>query len=101
MAGRILVESFQVRECGLAFGTPVDHVRAAINEAAFVEEHEGFGHGAREVGVERETESAPIHAVADALHLFENAAAVLLAPLPRAFLELFASDVMASESLLG
>ncbi len=101
VALRFFVNHFQIGERGLAIGAPIHHVSAAVDEAALVEAHEGLDNGAGEIRIEREAQAGPIDGVADALHLFEDAAAVAVAPLPDAFFKLLAAEVVTREALFG
>ena len=91
---------FEIGQRGLAAGTPVHHVLAAIDQALFVQAHEGFAHRAREPGIEREALAGPIAAVAGALHLPFDDAAVLFFPLPDALFELLAAQVALVQAFL-
>ncbi len=101
VALRVVVLHFQIGKSGGAARAPVDHVSAAIDQAAFVQAHEGFQHGARKVGVQRESLAAPIAAIADALHLRSDAVAVFLLPLPNAADKLFAAQLLARDPFGG
>src|SRR5581483_3320289 len=89
---------FEIGKRGLAPGTPVDHVLAAIDQTFFPQTHERLAHGARQAGIEREAEALPIDTVAGALHLLENATAVLFLPLPDARFEFLAAEVVLGET---
>ena len=101
IALRVVVLHFQIGKRGGAARAPVHHVGAAIDEAAFVQAHEGFQHGARKIGIQGEPLAAPIAAIADALHLRGDAVAVLLFPLPDAAHEFFAAQLLAREPFGG
>ncbi len=45
MAFLLLVDDFEIADGGLAARTPVDDVRAAVDEALVIEADEGFAHG--------------------------------------------------------
>ena len=97
----ILVHHFEVAQRGEAARTPVDDVGAAIDQSLFPEAHEGFAHGARELLVHGEELARPVDGVAKTLHLLEDVSAVLLLPLPDAFEEGLAADVLAFLALAG
>src|SRR6516165_262359 len=54
------VNGFYIRDSGLAVGTPVDHVLAAIDEPALPQAHEGFAYGTRKSGIHGEAFPRPI-----------------------------------------
>ena len=88
-----LVFHFQVRHGRLELAVPVHKARAAIDEAFFIELHEGVDDDLRELFIHREVGVLPVDAVAQATHLRENGAARELLPLPDFFEEGFAADV--------
>ena len=96
-----LVLHFQIGKRGLAARAPVDDVIAPINQTLFVQPDERLAHGARKSGVQREMFARPVAAHARALHLFDDAPAVLLLPLPHALFEFLASQVALGEPFLG
>jgi hypothetical protein len=53
-------------------------------------------HRARVIRIEREAFARPIARAAEPLQLFENDAAVFLAPFPRPAQELFAAEIVAA-----
>ena len=91
----LVVDHFEVADGGLATRTPVDDVRAAIDEPLLVEAHEGFAHGYREVVVHGEVFAVPIDGGAQALHLAENVAAIVPAPFPHTLDECLAAHLLA------
>src|SRR5258708_6698122 len=101
MPGRVLMDHFQIGQRGVAIRAPVDHVRAAVDEPALIHAHEGFDDGAGKLGAERELLARPVATVADALHLVDDAAAVLFLPLPDALFELLAAELRLGDALRG
>ena len=101
LPSRFLVLHFEIGERGLAARAPVDDVVAAIDESLFVQAHEGFAHGAREAGIEREAFARPVATDAGALHLLDDASAVFLFPLPDAGLEGIAAEVALGQAFRG
>ena len=98
----VLVEDdFEVADGGLAAGTPVDDVGAAINEALRIEADEGFADGDGEIVVHGEVFALPVDGGAEALHLAEDGAAVVALPLPHALDEGFAAELLAAGAFLG
>ena len=82
-------------------GTPVDDVRAAVDEALVVEADEGFAHGNGEALVHGEVLAAPVDGDAEALHLLEDGSAVVTPPLPYALDEGLAAELLARTAFLG
>ena len=88
-----LVFHFKVRHGRLELAVPVHEARAAIDEAFFIELHEGVDDDLREFFVHREVGVLPVDAVAEATHLREDGSARELLPFPDLFEEGFAADV--------
>ena len=97
----LFVLDFEIGQRGLAARAPVDDVIALVDESLFVQPHEGFAHRARQAGIEREALARPVAADAGALHLLDDAAAVLLFPLPDAGFEGLAAEVALGQAFLG
>ncbi len=95
------MDDFEVADCGLAAGAPVDDVGSAIDEALRVEACEGFANRNRKARVHGEVFALPVDGGAEALHLVENGFAVLVAPLPDAGLEGFAAEGLAGDAFAG
>ena len=85
----LVVDHFEVADGGLAAGTPVDDVCAAIDEALVIKADEGFADGHGEVVVHGEVFALPIDGCAEALHLVEDGAAIVALPGPDTFGEGF------------
>ena len=100
MADRLLAFHFKVGDRALQLRVPVDEALAAVNEAFFIEAHEGFNDDLRELRIHREVEAVPVDAVAHAAHLLENRAARELLPLPDLRDEVLALHFAALEALL-
>ena len=90
---------FRVGKGGLAGGAPVDDARAAVDEALFVEAHEGLAHGAAEALVHGEALARPVAGDAQFAQLADDAATVFFFPRPGAFEELFAADHLLGDAL--
>ncbi len=101
VALRLFMLDFEIAERGLAARAPVDDVIGLIDQALFIEPHEGFAHGAGKAGVQGEVLTSPVAAHARALHLLHDAPAVLLFPLPHASLESFAPQIALGQAFLG
>ncbi len=97
----LLVDHFEIADGGLAARAPVDDVRAAIDEALLVEADEGLAHGDRKALVHGEVLAAPVDGDAEALHLLEDRAAVVLLPLPHALDEGFAAELLARRAFFS
>ena len=91
---------FIVGHGGLQLGVPVHQAFAAENQAVLEEAKEGVPHGSAHIGVEREARAGPVAARAERLELAEDALLVLFLPLPDAFHEFVAAEVVAG-FLLG
>src|SRR5580698_2464067 len=81
--------------------TPVDHAAAAIDQTIAIEHDENAGDGARKPGVEGKAFAAPVAGRAEATQLVQDFAAVGFLPLPHAFHEALASEVVAALAILG
>ena len=82
LARRLLVDHFEVGDRGDAARAPVHDVLATIDEAFLVQANERFANGARHAVVHGEVFARPVHRRAEALHLVEDGAAILLPPFP-------------------
>jgi len=100
-AFHFLVNTFEVGDGRVTAGAPVDHVLAAINEAAFVESDEDFADSAGEAGIESETLAGPVAGSADLDHLALDGAAGFGFPFPDAVDELLAGHVAAILDAFG
>ena len=100
MAGDIDVRDLKIAERGVAMRAPVDHVLAAVDEAAVIEADEDFADGAREAGIEREALAAPIAGCAQADHLAFDGIARDGLPLPDALFEFLAAQIAVLDALL-
>ena len=97
----VLVVDLVVGKGGVAARAPVDDVLAPVDQAFPVELHEDLAHGAGEALVHGEAQALPVHGAAHGVDLVQDAAAVLLAPLPDALDELLAAQILAALALLG
>ncbi len=95
LALRVLVHDFEVGDGGDASRTPVHDVLAAIDQPFFVQADEGLAHRARHALVHGEVLARPVHRSAEALHLLQNDAAIVLLPVPDARDERLAAHVAA------
>ncbi len=95
------MDDFKVADGRLAARTPVHDVGSAIDQALLVQAHEGLFHRDGEVLVHGEVFARPVDAGAEALHLVEDGAAVVLFPLPYALDEGFAAQLLPRFALAG
>ena len=68
-------EHLEVGQRGLQYRIPVDQALAAINQALFMQSHEGLVHRPRHPGIHREAVTAPVHGSTEAPHLARDGAA--------------------------
>ena len=97
----VVVVDLDVRQRRLAARAPVDDPLGAVDQALVEEVLEHRLDGLGEVLVHGEPLARPVDAVAEALHLAEDLAAVLGLPLPDALDELLAAQVVARKALAG
>jgi len=96
-----LHDHFLVGEGGERNGAPVDETFAAVNVAALEELDEDGEDGLRVMLVHRERRARPVAGGAKAAELFEDDAALLVAPGPDLFEELVTAEVAAVEFLFA
>ena len=101
VTGGFIMLSFEVRDGGIATGTPVDHVLAAIDETFLVEADEGFAHRARQALVEGKALARPIAGSAQLHHLLHDHAAGFRLPLPDGLFKLLPAEVAEVDALFG
>src|ERR671910_2848515 len=94
LAGVLAVLDLDVRQRGHAPGAPVDDPLGAVDQSVVVEPLEDRLDGPGEPVVHGEPFAGPVHAVAEAAHLTEDLAAVLLFPPPDPGDELVAAEVL-------
>src|SRR5208283_3598625 len=92
---------FLVGERGTGGGVPVHHAFAAIDEALFVKLNEHLLDAARIFRVHGEPFARPVARRAELLELLDDDAAVFFLPLPDAFEEFFAAQVVAMPDFAG
>ena len=90
-----------VGDGGPAVRAPVDDALAAVNQALFIEAHKHLAHRLGAALVEREAFAVPVAGGAELLELLHNAAAELALPLPGAFQERLAADLLLREPFLA
>jgi hypothetical protein len=95
----VRVLDLDVRERGEAARAPVDDPLGPVDEAVLEQALEDRLDGTGQAVVEREPLPLPRHAVTEAAHLAEDAAAVLGLPLPDALHELLPAQVVAGFAL--
>ena len=92
---------FVVGKGGVAAAAPVDDVLALVDVPFLVQLHEHLADGLGQALVHGEAFAGPVHGIAEHTDLVEDAVAVVLFPLPHAFDEGFASEVVAALAFLG
>ena len=88
------VEHFQIGHRGVQFRIPVDQTLAAVDQAVFVEANKHFPDCFGQSFVHGEAFMLPVQRGAEAAQLAGDVAAGFLAPLPDAFDEGFAAEVV-------
>ncbi|MNT81760.1 hypothetical protein D3C72_2213870 [compost metagenome] len=78
----------------MQLGVPVDQALAAVDQAVFMQAHEGFLDRFGQAVVHGETLAAPVDRRAQAADLTADVATGLVLPFPDLFQELFAAQVM-------
>ena len=101
LALHLLVLHLEIRDGSTTPRTPVDDVLSAVNQAFFIQPHEYFAHGTREILVHGEVFAVPIHRGAQTLHLIENRTTILPLPFPHAFDERLTPQLLTSLAFLG
>ena len=92
---------FVVGKGGVAAAAPVDDVLALVDVPFLVQFHEHLADGLGQALVHGEAFAGPVHGIAEHTDLVEDAVAVVLFPLPHAFDEGFAAEVVAGLAFLG
>src|SRR5450830_273130 len=90
----VVVFHFEVGNRRVQLGVPVDQTLAAVDQAVFMQAHEGFFHGFRQTVVHGEALAAPIDGRAQATDLTADVAAGLILPFPDFFQEFLAAQVV-------
>ena len=97
----VAVIDLDVGQRGQAARAPVDDPLGPVDQLVVEEPLEDRLDGPRQPLVHREPLAGPVHAVAEAAHLAEDAAAVLGLPLPDPLHERLAAEVVPGQALLG
>ena len=95
------VIDLDVGQGGQAARAPVDDPLGPVDQLVVEEPLEDRLDGPRQPLVHREPLAGPVHAVAEAAHLAEDAATVLGLPLPDPLHERLAAEVVAGQAVLG
>ena len=101
LAVLFLVFHLQVGKGSSATGAPVDDTLVAVDEALVVQIDKSGAHRLGRARVQGEPQASPVAGRSQPLVLFVNGVAVAGHPLPDAFLELFAAQLLAVGSFLG
>ncbi len=96
----LVVVNLQIRKGRATGRAPVDEAARPIDEALFVQAHEGLDDGRRVAGVHREDGPLPVERAAELLELVEDPIAGSRAPVPQALDESLPSDVVPALPLL-
>src|SRR5207253_6798219 len=83
---------FQIADGRHAARAPVDDIFTTVNESLFMEPDKNLAHRRAQAFIHGEVFARPIHRDAEALHLRQDGAAVMLPPLPHPLDELFAAQ---------
>ena len=94
----VVVFHFEVGDRRVQLGVPVDQALAAVDQAVFMQAHEGFFHGVGQAVVHGEALARPVHRTAQATDLPGDGAAGLFLPFPDLVEKLLATQVMAADA---
>ncbi|MDT4818223.1 hypothetical protein FQZ97_513140 [compost metagenome] len=97
----VVVLHFEVGDGGVELGVPVDQALATVDQAVFVQAHEGFLDRIGQALVHGEALARPVHGGAEAADLPGDGAAGLVLPLPDLLQELLAAQVVTGDALGG
>ena len=95
----VVVFHFQVGYRGVQLGVPVHQAFAAVDQAVFMQAHEGFLDRFGEAVVHGEALARPVHRRAQATNLPGDVAAGLFLPFPDLLQELLPAEVVAAHAL--
>ncbi|RMQ40687.1 hypothetical protein ALQ05_101874 [Pseudomonas amygdali pv. mori] len=99
MAFLVVVLHFKVGNRGVQLGVPVDQAFATVNEAVFMQAHEGLLHGVGQAVVHGEALAAPVDGRAQTADLTADVAAGLGFPFPDLVQKLLAAQLMTAYAL--
>ncbi len=94
MALLVMVFHFEVGDCGVQLGVPVYQPLATVDQAVFVQAHEGFLNGFGQAVVHREALAAPVDRRAQATDLAADVATGLILPFPDFFEKFVATQIV-------
>ena len=100
MAGLLFILHFRVGDGSVADRTPVDDPASLVDPALFVHLHKYFGDGLIAALIHREALTVPVAGGAELLELVDDPSAILFAPVPAVFQELFAAEILLADPLL-
>ena len=101
VAGFVLVVDLDVGDGGLAVGAPVDDAHAAVDEALFVQLHEGLLHRLGAALVHGEALLGPVAGGAQGHQLLLDAGVIFMLPVPHHVQELFPAQIVAGKALFS
>ncbi len=90
----VVVFHLEVGDCRVQLGVPVDQALATVDQAVFMQAHEGFLDRFGQAVVHGEALTAPVYRRAQATDLAADVASGLLLPLPDLVQEGFAAEVV-------
>ena len=100
MAVLLIVFDLGVRNRGQAGRTPVDDAFALVDEPLFIQADKHLFNGFGAAFIQREALALPVAGGTELFELLDDPAAVLAFPLPGAFEEFLAAEVLLGEALL-
>ena len=92
----VMMVDFKVANCGLIAWAPVDEIGTSVNQISFVESNECFPYRTRELFVESEMFTCPVHAGTESAQLVADGVTDFRLPLPKALIKRFPTDGMSS-----
>src|SRR5262249_5250764 len=98
LSRNFLVLDFEIGDCCLVPGAPVNDILPAIDQPLLMQANEDLTYGARKVFIHGEVLAGPINRGAEPSHLFLYGAAVLFFPAPDALDELLTSQIAALDT---
>ncbi len=90
----VVVFHFEVGDGRVQLGVPVDQALAAVDQAVFMQAHEGFLDRFGQAVIHGEALAAPVDRRTQAADLTADVATGLILPFPDLFQELFAAQIM-------
>ncbi len=95
----VVIFHFQIGDCGVQLGVPVNQALATVDQAILMQPHEGFLYGVRQARIHGEAFARPVHRGTQTADLTGDVAAGLFLPLPDLVEKLLAAQVVAVDAL--